>query len=99
MTDAILIPTTTEGAARRLKKLAHLIAHHDDLYYNQATPEITDAEYDRLRRENAAIEEAFPALIRADSPTHRDRRSPVGCVPKSGACSADDLVSGRVQRG
>lgn len=82
MTDAILIPTTAEGAARRLKELAHLIAYHDDLYYNQAAPEITDAEYDRLRRENAAIEEAFPALIRADSPTHRIGAAPLDAFRK-----------------
>lgn len=78
----ISIPTTVQAATKRLKELAQLIAYHDNLYYNQAAPEITDAEYDRLRRENATIEAAFPALIRADSPTHRVGAAPLDAFQK-----------------
>jgi DNA ligase (NAD+) len=40
-----------------------------DFLYNEAAPELTDAEYDALKARNLAIETRFPALIRADSPS------------------------------
>jgi len=55
-------------AANRLMRLAREIAHHNRLYHADDSPEITDAAYDALIRENNALEDAFPHLIRADSP-------------------------------
>ena len=52
-------------AAAELKRLAKVIAYHDELYYRLDAPEISDAEYDALRERNAAIEARFPQLIRA----------------------------------
>ncbi|MHB1025427.1 MAG: NAD-dependent DNA ligase LigA [Desulfobacteria bacterium] len=62
-----------------MSELAERIAHHDRLYYEKDQPEITDAEYDALRRRNAAIEACFPHLILPDGPSRR-----VGAEPAAG---------------
>ena len=60
-------------------RLADEIAGHDRRYYQEDAPSVTDAEYDALRRRNAAIEARFPHLVRADSPSNR-----IGGAPESG---------------
>src|ERR1700758_4521233 len=79
MTETAIDALTEPDAASELAHLAREIAHHDRLYYQQDAPEISDAEYDALRRRNAAIEARFPHLIRPDSPSNR-----VGGAPESG---------------
>jgi DNA ligase (NAD+) len=68
---------TRDQAREELAALAAEITRHDRLYYQSDAPEITDAEYDRLRRRNQAIEARFPDLVRPDSPSHRIGAPPV----------------------
>src|SRR5690606_34303088 len=58
-------------AERELARLAGEIAGQDRRYYQDDAPTVSDAEYDALRRRNAAIEARFPALVRTDSPSQR----------------------------
>jgi DNA ligase (NAD+) len=69
-------------AANRLMRLAKEIARHDKLYHDQDAPEISDAEYDALVRENREIEERFPQLVRADSPSKRLGAAPTTALAK-----------------
>ena len=66
---------TEAEAAAELASLAAEIARHDRAYHQQDAPEITDADYDALRRRNAAIEARFPELIRAGLPVAAGRRA------------------------
>ncbi len=68
-----------EKAARaEFAKLAKAIGDADRAYYEADAPTISDAEYDRLRARNKAIEARFPHLVRADSPSRRIGAAPAG---------------------
>lgn len=60
-------PDSTDAGAR-IAALRAEIAHHDDLYFRRAAPEITDAAYDALKRELAALEREQPAEAAATVP-------------------------------
>ena len=65
---------TPSEAQSRIAALRGEIASHDERYYRQARPEISDREYDRIKRELADLESRFPDAARAagtDSPTAR----------------------------
>ncbi len=70
--------TTEAEAADRLAWLASEIARHNAFYHTDDAPEISDADYDALVRENATLEAAFPQLVRGDSPAKL-----VGAAPAS----------------
>ncbi|MCW7542199.1 NAD-dependent DNA ligase LigA [Aurantimonas litoralis] len=71
MSDKAVETLDRDEAAAELERLAGEIAEHDRAYYREDAPTVTDAEYDALRRRNAAIEARFPELIREDSPSAR----------------------------
>lgn len=62
---------------QQVKKLRRQLEHHNRLYYNKATPEISDAEYDRLFRELEELERKHPELHDPDSPTLRVGGEPI----------------------
>ncbi len=66
------------AAARRAARLRAEIERHDRLYYQQARPEISDAEYDALVRELGELEARFPDLIRPGGLTQRVAGTPTG---------------------
>jgi DNA ligase (NAD+) len=63
-------------AKKRIEKLRSEINHHNYRYYVLDSPEISDAEYDKLMRELQALEAEFPQFLTPDSPTQR-----VGAAP------------------
>ncbi len=58
-------------AKRRIEQLAAEIHEHDQRYYGQNRPTVSDAAYDTLFRELVDLETQFPDLRPADSPTLR----------------------------
>lgn len=55
----------------KIEALRAEIVRHDERYYRQAKPEITDFEYDLLKHELAELEVKFPQFAMADSPTQQ----------------------------
>lgn len=58
-------------ARRRIEELRGQIARHDELYYREGRNEISDQDYDALKRELAELEVAFPELASEASPSQR----------------------------
>jgi DNA ligase (NAD+) len=61
----------------RVEELRRLVRHHNDRYYRDDAPEVSDAEYDALFRELLRLEAAHPELADPDSPTQRVGAEPV----------------------
>ncbi len=63
---------------QKITQLRTTLRHHEYLYHVLDTPEIPDAEYDRLMAELRSLEDTHPEFIAPDSPTQR-----VGAAPLS----------------
>ncbi len=72
---------TREQARSRHAELCSGLHRHNYLYYVFDRPEVSDAEYDRLFRELLELEEAFPELVTADSPSQRVGAPPLEKFP------------------
>src|SRR5436309_14438685 len=100
---------TRADAAQRITELREQIHHHDYLYYVEARPEVSDAEYDALMRELRDLEASFPDLVTADSPTQRVAGAPkdvfksedehAGKLPPDNVTRADHLRGFEGRRG
>jgi len=75
------------GVASRIQELTTQLEHHNQLYYQDAEPEISDAEYDTLMGELKTLEAEHPKLALPDSPTQR-----VGGAPLDGFTQIQHLV-------
>ena len=69
--DIAVDQLSEEQARAELARLAEVLAGANRAYHTLDAPEISDAEYDALKRRNAAIEARFPGLKRSDSPTEQ----------------------------
>jgi DNA ligase (NAD+) len=58
-------------AAKKIAQLREEIRKHDQLYYEEAAPIISDRDYDTLYRQLVDLETQFPDLVTPDSPTQR----------------------------
>ena len=69
--DAAELPRASNETRERADELRAQINHANYLYYALDAPEISDAAYDALMRELRQLEETYPELVNADSPTQR----------------------------
>ena len=81
----------------RIAELRAELNRHNQLYYQDAQPEVSDAEYDRLFRELEDLEKANPELHDPNSPTHRVGGAPLDSFEQRThllpMLSIDDLFS------
>ncbi|WP_442784375.1 NAD-dependent DNA ligase LigA [Acinetobacter sp. CAAS 2-6] len=61
----------TSAVVAQMRQLIQLIAKHNHAYYVMDQPVISDHEYDALFQQLKALEQQYPALIQADTPTHK----------------------------
>jgi len=65
-----------------MRELVDSISHHDERYYLEDSPEITDFEYDQLFTELKSLEAKFPDLVLPESPTQRVSGKPLDRFPQ-----------------
>jgi DNA ligase (NAD+) len=70
------------SAAREIEKLREEIRRHEELYYVNDSPEISDRDYDELLDRLQALEQANPELVTSDSPTQRVGGRPADGFPQ-----------------
>jgi len=71
------MPMDTDNVRRRIEELRRDIRRHDQLYYVEAAPVLSDQAYDALYRELVDLETAHPVLVTPDSPTRRVGGAPL----------------------
>ncbi|MEX2130452.1 MAG: NAD-dependent DNA ligase LigA, partial [Pseudohongiellaceae bacterium] len=70
-------PVKKSQAKKELESLRSRILHHDTRYFTYDSPEIPDADYDRLVNRLQELERQFPDLITPDSPSQRIGSAPL----------------------
>lgn len=101
---------TKAQAKVELMRLALELEGHDQRYYQDDAPSVTDAEYDALRQRYNAIEKRFPEFVTSDSPSQKVGAAPSGRFKKvrhavamlslDNAFAEDDVIDfvGRIRR-
>ncbi len=69
MSDTPVDQLSESAAREELDRLTAELARHDALYHADDSPEISDADYDALKRRALEIEDLFPDLTSAASPS------------------------------
>lgn len=69
-------------ARLEIDTLVRALRHHDKLYHQKDAPEISDADYDALKRRLIALERAFPDMAKPDSPTQTVGAKPLAAFKK-----------------
>ena len=69
MSDTPVDQLSESAAREELDRLTAELARHDALYHAEDAPEISDADYDALKRRALEIEDLFPDLTSAASPS------------------------------
>lgn len=85
--DLFAMTSETDSARERIEFLRRELNRHTILYYRDAAPEISDAEFDHMMHELADLEKANPQFDSPDSPTKR-----VGGEPLEGFEKFEHLV-------
>ncbi len=70
-------PSPSETQQKRAAQLSRELHEHNRRYYADASPTITDRQYDDLLRELQELEAAYPELVAEDSPTRRVGGGPI----------------------
>ncbi len=65
------IESNHDDLKNKIKVLVQKINYHDHLYYNKNTQEISDYDYDLLRKELEVLEKKYPSLVNSESPSNR----------------------------
>jgi DNA ligase (NAD+) len=73
------MPAAAKDLGKKIESLRDKIRHHESLYYVLDSPEISDAEFDKLMQQLKQIESDHSDLVTPDSPTQR-----VGGKPREG---------------
>ena len=70
MTSDVAVDRLTKAqAGAELARLSTMLVAANQAYHTLDAPDLSDADYDALKRRNAAIEARFPELKRTDSPS------------------------------
>ncbi|MEM8625780.1 MAG: NAD-dependent DNA ligase LigA [Pseudomonadota bacterium] len=79
---------TIEEAREEITRLSDEIRRHNTAYHRDDAPEVSDGEYDGLKRQLLALETAYPELVSVDSPSHA-----VGAAPADGFAKVQHRVA------
>ncbi|MGB2581569.1 MAG: NAD-dependent DNA ligase LigA, partial [Thermoplasmata archaeon] len=74
--------TERQKALKRMKELVETISYHDQRYYVDDDPEVSDFEYDMLVKELERLESEHPSMVLPESPTQRVSGVPLDEFPQ-----------------